>query len=125
MLQSIDHVVLTTRDEAACIDFYCNILNLHLETFGAVRKAFKFGSQKINVHVFGHEFLPKAAQPTPGSLDLCFIADRPLDEVQQLLLQRGVKIEEGPVLRTGARGQIRSIYVRDPDANLIEIAEYV
>ena len=125
MLRGIDHVVLTTRDEAACVAFYTEVLQLQLEIFGNGRKAFKFGAQKINVHVWGHEFLPKAAQRTPGALDLCLIADRPLAEVQQLLEAKGVTIEEGPVLRTGAMGQIRSIYLRDPDANLIEIAEYV
>jgi len=94
-----------------------------LETFGAGRVALKFGQQKINLHEYGKEFLPKAALPTPGSLDLCFIAACPLDDVIAHLAALRVAIEEGPVARTGANWPIRSIYVRDPDRNLIEIAE--
>ena len=93
-----------------------------LETFGAGRAAFKFGEQKINLHEFGKEFLPKAALPTPGSLDLCFIASTRLEQVIAQLQQCHVVIEEGPVNRTGANWPIRSVYVRDPDGNLIEIS---
>ena len=89
------------------------------------RRAFKFGQQKINLHVKGREFEPKAHTPVPGALDLCFIADRPLDAVIAHLQAQQVAIIEGPVLRTGATGRIRSIYVRDPDLNLIEISELV
>ena len=94
-----------------------------LETFGADRKALRFGRQKINLHEAGKEFEPKAKRPTPGALDLCFIADRPLDDVIARLGALGASIIEGPVQRTGATGPIRSIYLRDPDQNLIEIAE--
>ena len=89
------------------------------------RKAFKFGNQKINLHIKGKEFEPKAAIPTPGSLDLCFIADRPLNEVVEQLAKAQWPIIEGPVVRTGATSKINSVYVRDPDHNLIEISELI
>ena len=123
MISHLDHLVLTTRDKTACIDFYTRVLGMQLETFGAGRQAFKFGAQKINLHEYGKEFLPKAALPTPGSLDLCFIAAVPLDAVIAHLARAGVAIEEGPVARTGASWPIRSVYVRDPDGNLIEVSE--
>ncbi len=123
MIDHLDHIVLTTRDKERCIDFYTRVLGMRLETFGAGRVAFKFGAQKINLHEYGKEFLPKADVPTPGSLDLCFIASLPLDEVIARLRAENVAIEEGPVMRTGANWPIRSVYVRDPDLNLIEIAE--
>ena len=94
-----------------------------LETFAGGRKAFRFGSQKINLHVKGREFEPRAHLPVPGALDLCFIADVPLDAVIARLAAHRVAIVEGPVLRTGATARIRSVYVRDPDLNLIEISE--
>ncbi|MBE3025245.1 VOC family virulence protein [Janthinobacterium sp. BJB1] len=123
MISRLDHLVLTTRDKAACIDFYTRVLGMQLETFGAGRQAFKFGAQKINLHEYGKEFLPKAALPTPGSLDLCFIAAVPLDAFIAHLARAGVAIEEGPVARTGANWPIRSVYLRDPDGNLVEVAE--
>ena len=125
MIAGIDHLVLTTADEARCIHFYTQVLGMRLERFGPGRQAFVFGRQKINLHVKGHEFEPKAQHPVPGALDLCFIADRPLDDVIGDLAALGETIIEGPVRRTGARGPIRSIYLRDPDQNLIEISEYV
>jgi len=123
MIDHLDHLVLTTSHEEACIRFYVDVMGMSLESFGAGRKAFRFGNQKINLHVKGHEFEPKAQLPTPGSLDLCFIASVPLDEVVARLAEKGVAILEGPVMRTGATSRIRSIYVRDPDLNLIEISE--
>jgi catechol 2,3-dioxygenase-like lactoylglutathione lyase family enzyme len=125
MIDHLDHLVLTTRDTQACVRFYTDVLGMQLEQFGAGRLAFKFGRQKINLHEAGKEFLPKAHAPTPGSLDLCFIAAIPLDEVMGRLGHFGVPIEEGPVRRTGAEGPILSVYVRDPDQNLIEIAELI
>jgi catechol 2,3-dioxygenase-like lactoylglutathione lyase family enzyme len=119
----LDHLVLTTRDLDACVDFYTRVLGMGLETFGAGRRALRFGNQKINLHVAGKEFEPKADRPTPGALDLCFICDRPLDEVIARLGALGVPIIEGPGPRTGATGPIRSVYVRDPDRNLIELSE--
>lgn len=123
MIHHLDHLVLTTTDEKSCIDFYVGLLGMAFETFGEGRKAFRFGQQKINIHVKGSEFEPKAHLPVPGALDLCFIADRPLDDVISELQSKGAKIIEGPVSRTGATGPIRSIYLRDPDLNLIEISE--
>jgi catechol 2,3-dioxygenase-like lactoylglutathione lyase family enzyme len=125
MIDHLDHLVLTTADEAACTHFYVDVLGMALETFGAGRKGFRFGNQKINLHVKGREFEPKAQVPTPGSLDLCFIASVPLEEAIARLEAHGVPLLEGPVMRTGATSRIRSVYVRDPDLNLIEISEPV
>lgn len=124
LIDHLDHLVLTTIDLAACEDFYTRALGMRLETFGAGRKALRYGNQKINLHERGHEFEPKAHLPVPGALDLCFIAREPLDQVIAHLQREGWPIIEGPVARTGATGPIRSVYVRDPDLNLIEIAEY-
>ena len=123
MIDHLDHLVLTTRNLDACVDFYTRVLGMRLETFGTGRLALRFGNQKINLHVAGKEFEPKAAVPTPGGLDLCFICDCPLDEVIARLGTLGVPIIEGPGPRTGATGPIRSVYVRDPDRNLIELSE--
>ena len=123
MIKSLDHLVLTTRDAQACIDFYTRVLRMKLETFGEGRRALRFGEQKINLHDQGTVTDVYAAYPTPGSLDLCFLADRPLDEVIAQLHAEGIALELGPVRRTGARFALRSVYVRDPDKNLIEISE--
>jgi len=130
MIDHLDHLVLTTANESACVDFYTRILGMKLESFigGAPpveRKAFKFGNQKINLHIKGKEFEPKADIPMPGSLDLCFIADRPLVQVIEKLNKEGWSIVEGPIIRTGAISKINSVYVRDPDQNLIEISELI
>jgi catechol 2,3-dioxygenase-like lactoylglutathione lyase family enzyme len=125
MIDHLDHLVLTCTDEAVTVRFYVEVLGMTLETFGGGRKAFRFGGQKINLHVRGREYEPKAHLPVPGALDLCFIADRPLDDVIDALHARGVAIIEGPVARTGAGGPLRSVYLRDPDLNLIEISEIV
>lgn len=124
MISHLDHLVLTTADEAACVHFYTAVLGMNLQTFGEGRKAFVFGQQKINLHLKGKEFEPKAEHPMPGALDLCFIADVPLQQVQVQLATHGIALECGPVQRTGACGPIRSVYVRDPDRNLVEISEY-
>lgn len=128
MIDHLDHLVLTTARREACVDFYTRVLGMQLETFvggtpPVERQAFKFGQQKINLHVQGSEFEPKAHLPVPGALDLCFIASIPLEAVIQRLQQQGWPIVEGPVMRTGATQKIRSVYVRDPDFNLIEISE--
>ncbi|MDM0037721.1 VOC family protein [Variovorax sp. J22G21] len=123
MIDHLDHLVLTTTDEKACIGFYVDGLGMSLESFGEDRKAFRFGNQKINLHVKGKEFEPKAHTPVPGALDLCFIASMPLDDVMAELRRKGLTIVEGPVMRTGAVARIRSVYLRDPDLNLIEISE--
>jgi catechol 2,3-dioxygenase-like lactoylglutathione lyase family enzyme len=123
MIDHLDHLVLTTANEDACVRFYIEVLGMTLETFGEGRKAFRFGNQKINLHLKGHEFEPKAQVPMPGALDLCFIASVPLEAVIARLAEKQVPIIEGPVMRTGATSRIRSVYVRDPDLNLIEISE--
>ncbi len=125
MIDHLDHLVLTTRNKARCIQFYTAILGMRLEQFGAGRSAFVFGAQKINLHEFGKEFEPKAQHPTPGSLDLCFISTWPLEQVIARLQQFDIAIEEGPIKRTGATGAILSVYVRDPDHNLIEISNSI
>jgi len=127
MIDHIDHIVLTTRDKPACIRFYSEILGMKLVTFKTPteeRLAFTFGSQKINLHEWGREFEPKAHVALPGSLDLCFIAAVPLDEVVRKLQAAKIPILQGPVKKTGAVGPIRSVYVRDPDLNLVEISVY-
>ena len=123
MIKSLDHVVLTTRALDKCIAFYTEVLGMQLERFGEGRIALRFGEQKFNVHPPGYDAGIKARHPTPGSLDLCFLADRPLEQVIARLKQHNIPIEEGPVRRTGARFPIRSVYVRDPDDNLVEISE--
>tara|TARA_R100000541_G_scaffold11732_2_gene20003 strand:- start:94997 stop:95452 length:456 start_codon:yes stop_codon:yes gene_type:complete len=123
VIDHLDHLVLTANNLDVTIRFYTQVLGMRLETFGNGRVAFCFGNQKINLHLRGQEFEPKAHLPVPGALDLCFIANRPLDEVIQHLQQFDWPIVEGPVMRTGATGPIRSIYLRDPDLNLIEISE--
>ena len=125
MINRIDHLVLTATDQPATVHFYSEVLGMQLEEFGNGRKAFRFGDQKINLHLKGKEFEPKAHLPVPGSLDICLIAAIPLDEVIASLNAKSISIVEGPVTRTGATGAIRSIYLRDPDLNLIEISEYV
>ena len=130
MIDHLDHLVLTTAKEVECVDFYTRVLGMKFESFiggtpPVERKAFKFGNQKINLHIKGKEFEPKADIPTPGSLDLCFIADRPLEMVIEHLRAEAWPIIEGPVIRTGATQKINSVYVRDPDQNLIEISELV
>lgn len=123
-IQSIDHIVLTVADIEDTIRFYTEILGFTTVTFGNNRQALTFGSQKINLHEKGHEFEPKAWQPTCGSADLCFIARTDVTSVLQELKDKNVEIVEGIVERTGALGKIRSVYIRDPDQNLIEISNY-
>jgi catechol 2,3-dioxygenase-like lactoylglutathione lyase family enzyme len=120
----LDHLVLTVADLGVTTDFYSRVLGMEVVTFGEGRTALAFGDQKINLHPRGNEYEPKAAHPTPGSGDLCFITDVPLAQVQSHLAAHHVAIEEGPVRRTGARGPMTSIYIRDPDANLLELANY-
>jgi catechol 2,3-dioxygenase-like lactoylglutathione lyase family enzyme len=121
-IESLDHLVLTVRDVEATAAFYSSVLGMRVVTFGDNRKALAFGTQKINLHLAGREFEPKAAAPTPGSADLCFLTAEPLDRVIEHLRSCGVAVIEGPVARTGATGPIRSVYFRDPDGNLIEVA---
>lgn len=123
-IDHLDHLVLTVRDVAATIDFYTRVLGMEEVTFGEGRKALRFGRQKINLHPAGGELEPKAATPTPGSGDLCFITHTPLAEVTRHIEARGVALLLPPSRRTGALGPIESVYLRDPDGNLIEISNY-
>ena len=123
-ISHLDHLVLTVADIETTCQFYQSALNFEVITFGENRKALLFGSQKINLHEAGKEFEPKALRPTVGSADLCFVAETPLDEVIAHLQNRNINIIEGPIQRTGATGKILSIYLRDPDQNLIEISNY-
>ncbi|NIL77334.1 VOC family protein [Rhodococcus sp. B10] len=123
-IDRLDHLVLTVTDIDATVDFCTRVLGMEAVSFGAGRTALAFGHSKINLHRAGHEFEPKAHRPTPGSADLCLIIADPLDGVAAELAMHGVRIEEGPVQRTGATGPILSLYLRDPDQNLIEVSTY-
>jgi catechol 2,3-dioxygenase-like lactoylglutathione lyase family enzyme len=121
-LDRLDHLVLTVADIGATVAFYERVLGMRAQTFGEGRRALAFGAQTINLHQAGQEIEPKAARPTPGSGDLCFISAVALDEVIAHLVACDVAIEEGPVPRTGATGPLDSVYFRDPDGNLLEVS---
>uniref|UniRef100_A0A8C5P8J2 Glyoxalase domain-containing protein 5 n=1 Tax=Leptobrachium leishanense TaxID=445787 RepID=A0A8C5P8J2_9ANUR len=123
-IKHLDHLVLTVRSLEKTINFYSEVLGMEVTTFKGNRKALSFGIQKINLHEAGKEFEPKASSPTPGSADLCLITETPLGTVLKHLQDHGVQVEEGPVSRTGAVGEIKSVYFRDPDHNLIEVSNY-
>ncbi|WP_316434424.1 VOC family protein [Leptolyngbya sp. NK1-12] len=123
-IDRIDHLVLTVRDIQATCAFYVTVLGMEVVTFGENRKALQFGQQKLNLHQAGQEFEPKAAHPTVGSADLCFITQTPLSQVIEHIQACRVMLETGIVPRTGALGPMDSIYLRDPDGNLIEISNY-
>jgi len=128
-VQSLDHLVLTVADIDASLAFYRDVLGMAPDPFrvadGGTRWALKFGRQKINLHVAGHEFDPRARVAQPGTADLCFLTDTPLDVWASHLDALGIQAEAGPVPRTGATGRILSIYLRDPDGNLIEVSSPV
>lgn len=121
---SLDHLVITVQDISRAIKFYVEILGMTEVNFGDNRKALSYGQQKINLHKFGEEFEPKAAAPLPGSADLCFIIDGELEEFIEHLNYNNIEILQGPISRTGALGALNSVYVRDPDQNLIELSSY-
>ncbi|HET9087422.1 MAG TPA: VOC family protein [Acidobacteriaceae bacterium] len=121
VLEHLDHLVLTVANIDATVDFYTEVLGMDVVTLEG-RKALAFGIQRVELHQRGHELNPRSAHPTPGSADLCFLTNTPLQEVMESLAEQRVHIEEGPVERSGAIGKLRSIYVRDPDRNLIEIS---
>ena len=124
-IDRIDHFVLTVENIQTTCDFYSRVLGMSVATFGNVRKALLFGRQKINLHEVGKEFEPKASVPTAGSADFCLITDTPIKEVITHLEASGVPVVEGPATRTGATGAIRSVYLRDPDQNLVEVSNYI
>jgi catechol 2,3-dioxygenase-like lactoylglutathione lyase family enzyme len=121
----LDHLVLTVTDVAATVRFYVDVLGMTEVTFGDGRTALTFGRSKINIHEQGREFVPKADNPIPGSADVCLIVEDDLDSVIAELQTANVIIELGPVRRTGASGAILSVYLRDPDRNLIELSNYL
>jgi catechol 2,3-dioxygenase-like lactoylglutathione lyase family enzyme len=123
-IAAVDHLVLTVEDPERTIAWYTSVLGMELQRFGDGRQALRFGQQKINLHPAAGRIEPRAARPTPGSADLCFISAVPLDEVQRHLEAAGVAVELGPVARTGATGPITSLYLRDPDGNLVEVSTY-
>lgn len=125
MLERIDHLVLTVADIPRTVDFYQRVLGMRHQVFGEGRSALAFGQQKLNLHQAGRELEPKAAHPLPGAIDLCLVTTWPLERLLAHLAAEGVAVEEGPVRRTGALGPIESVYVRDPDDNLIEIGRYL
>jgi catechol 2,3-dioxygenase-like lactoylglutathione lyase family enzyme len=121
----LDHLVLTVHDLDVTCHFYQDVLGMDVITFAEGRKALRFGQQKINLHQAGKEFEPKATKPLPGSADLCFLTETPLESVIAHLDQHQVEIIEGPVKTAGALGAILSVYFRDPDGNLIEISNQI
>jgi catechol 2,3-dioxygenase-like lactoylglutathione lyase family enzyme len=121
-VRSLDHLVLTVADVDATVAFYQRI-GMGLERFDGDRLALRFGRQRIHLHRAGAEIEPHAQRPQPGSADLCFLVEGPLDEVERELRHAGVAIELGPVDRSGAAGPMRSLYLRDPDGNLVELSE--
>ncbi|MDA0151356.1 VOC family protein [Vibrio sp. Makdt] len=123
-ISHLDHLVLTVKDIEITVNFYQSVLGMKPIQFGEGRWALSFGHQKINLHQQGKEFEPKAKHVKAGSADLCFITNTPIDEVFDDITGQGVIIEEGPVERTGAVDKITSIYLRDPDGNLIEVSNY-
>ena len=124
-INSIDHFVLTVRNIEATCEFYTRVLGMQVVTFADERKALQFGQQKINLHQAGKEFEPKAMSPIPGSGDFCLITQTPLYEVIAHIRSYGIEIVEGPVQKTGAIGTLNSVYLRDPDGNLVEVSNYV
>jgi catechol 2,3-dioxygenase-like lactoylglutathione lyase family enzyme len=124
-INRLDHLVLTVENLDATVDFYTRVLGMEELTFNGDRRALRFGDCKINLHQRGREFEPKAQRPTPGSADLCLVVENSIDAVAAELANLGVPIVEGPVRRTGASGPIISVYVRDPDDNLIELSNYL
>jgi catechol 2,3-dioxygenase-like lactoylglutathione lyase family enzyme len=124
-IDSIDHFVLTVRSIETTCKFYSRVLGMQVVTFGGDRKALQFGRQKINLHEAGKEFEPKSLKPTPGAADFCLITEFPLEEVMAHLRFCNVQIIEGPVSKTGARGSLLSVYIRDPDGNLVEVSNYI
>ena len=130
MLSSIDHIVLTASDMDKTISFYCNVLGMTLEEFtpaggGETRKSLKFGAQKINLHHVELPYKPHAHNPVSGAVDICFLSSLAIKEWQHILSQNDVMIEGGPIQKTGATGPIMSLYIRDPDQNLIEISNKI
>jgi catechol 2,3-dioxygenase-like lactoylglutathione lyase family enzyme len=123
-VECLDHLVLTVKDINDTVSFYSSVMGMEKTVFGEGRVALAFGNQKINLHERGKEFEPKANKATPGSADLCFITSTSIELAIKHLADCNIPIIEGPVSRTGAIGEIVSVYFRDPDNNLIEVSNY-
>lgn len=123
-IDRVDHIVLTVFDIDRTLDFYSRVLGMEAVTFAGGRRGLAFGRQKLNLHQAGREFEPKALRPAPGAIDICFIAQTPLEQVIEELKSAGVTVIEGPVDKTGALGPMKSVYFRDPDGNLVEVSNY-
>ena len=121
-ISSLDHLVLTVKDIEKTVSFYTSVMGMQKEVFGQGRVSLRYGEQKINLHEAGNEFEPKANRPTPGSADLCFITNTPLNEAMSHVKNCGIQIIEGPVKRAGTKSSLLSFYFRDTDGNLIEVA---
>ena len=124
-IDRVDHIVLTVSDIEQTCEFYARVFGMEVVTFGENRRALAFGRQKFNLHEQGKEFNPKARAPTPGAIDICLVTESPIEDVVDHVKGVGVKIEQGPIQRTGATGPIISVYFRDPDGNLIEVSQYL
>ena len=127
MITAIDHIVLTSADVDKTIAFYCEVLGMELQVFapldgGPARRALCFGNQKINIHAESAPYIPHARRPVSGAVDLCLLSNLPVAEWQERFVAHDVALEHGPVEKAGAMGPLISVYVRDPDGNLIEIS---
>lgn len=121
-VRALDHLVLTVADVSRTCEFYRTVLGMEVVTFGAGRTALRYGQQKINLHAAVRPFAPHARVPQAGSADLCFLIAPPLEAAVAHLQALAIAIEQGPVARTGATGPLVSIYIRDPDGNLLELS---
>ena len=130
MILNIDHIVLTINDMEKTISFYRDVLGMNVKEFqpvvrGEMRKSLSFGNQKINLHHVKSPYKPHAKNPLSGTTDICFLSSTPLEKWELIFLKHGIEIEDGPVKKTGATGPIMSLYIRDPDKNLIEISKKI
>ncbi len=121
-ISELDHLVLTVSDPDRTCAFYSQLLGLEIRTSSNNRKSLHFGTGKINLHQAGAEFTPHARRPTPGSADICLLTKTPIQQVMEHLIHHQIAIIEGPVKRAGATGTLLSVYFRDPDGNLLEVA---
>lgn len=124
-INSIDHLVLTVFDIEETCRFYEHVLGADVLLFASGRRALRLGGQKINLHASGHEISPYAMHPTVGSGDFCLLTDVPIELVMEHMKLHRVPIVLGPIEREGAVSRLVSIYIRDPDGNLVEVANQV
>ena len=123
-IERIDHIVITVNDIEKTCRFYCDVLGMTETQYDDNRRALYFGRQKINLHPIPNDINPRASKPTTGAMDICLVSESSIDEVVSTLNHHGITIEQGPVERQGALGTMCSVYFRDPDGNLIEVAHY-